>query len=282
MFSHDFSPIPKEPYIWITYLIQDNVRDAIVDKLHFKDNKHLLWGTNEEICYNLPLVFQCLLFDLISKDSIYRELTEKILCSYIPFARYLAYHHVIFEMPSPIEGYSTSDFYPTNIWELYETVDAFADKAIAYLYQKCHSDFYNTFLQFCTSHDSYKKWTKYLDIWVKEQIIPIISKYKPTSNSVGSRIYSLILTDYSYIPSLVLSDTFKEPNILAIQKMISATDQYIEQLENINNEYCCMELLNHIWIFHQYDRKAITLIVIAFFYKESLYFLCFNPQLYNK
>lgn len=213
------------------YLIQDNVLDAINKKLEFNDIQAILWGTEEEIKQNLIIIFQCLLFDLISAESPFKDTINDILCGYIPYARYLGYYKILFETKSPINGIKMSELYNVDIFNAINTIDSFADTAINYLFAQCNEDFKEKFLHFTKNHNSFSRWTYRLEEWVEKDLIPMLLKFKPSENDLGRRILKLISTDYQLIPHIKMSKDIIE--IENFKKLISATDRYITELEDI-------------------------------------------------
>lgn len=214
------------------YLIQDKVLEAINEKLEFNKKQAVLWGTDEEIKENLIIIFQCLLFDLISIDSPFKDTVNDILCCYTPYARYLGYYKIIFETKSPINGIEMSDLYNVDSYSAINTIESIADEAINYLFAQCHIDFEDLFLKFTKNHDSFSKWTYRLEDWVKEDLMPMLSQYKPSENGLGRRILMLIASDYKYIPNIKTHISTIE--VEKYKRLISATERYITELEEIS------------------------------------------------
>lgn len=217
------------------YLHDLNVRDALKEKLEFNSYQDLLWGTHEEIKQNLRLIFQNLIFDLIAPTSNYKKIINDILCGYIPYARYLGYYNIIFDNHSDVLGINTKYFYDIDKIELLQCIENYADEAICYLFLRCQDDFEKSYLRFTDSHISFKRWTFRLEEWVKEDLIQVLNKYMPSDNSLGKRITKLITSDYLYIPMLDL--TYNSPDSQAIKKLLSATENYICELETIQSIY---------------------------------------------
>lgn len=214
------------------YLIQDKVLEAINEKLEFNNKQAVLWGTDEEIKQNLIIIFQCLVFDLISTDSPFKDTVNDILCYYTPYARYLGYYKILFEAKSPINGIEMSDLYNVEIYSAINTIESIADEAINYLFYQCYKDFKKRYFNFVKKHNSFSKWTYRLEDWVKEDLIPMLSQYKPPENDLGRRILKLIVSDYKYIPNIKTHTNTIE--VEKYKRLISATERYITELEEIS------------------------------------------------
>jgi hypothetical protein len=215
------------------YLIQYAVLCEVRDKLDFDSNQEILWGSHEEIALNLPLIFQQLILDLLSPSSEYKDEIDNILCRYVPYARYSAYYHLLFESESPIPGFHPSDFYNVNEFEAKMNIDAMADKAIVHLFSLCKDNFFELFLTFTDSHDTFKFWDDEIKKWVNEYFIKMLECYTPTSNALGTRIRNIINSDYLYIPSIDSITNQSNPNAQSMKDLLSATEKYIQELEKI-------------------------------------------------
>lgn len=215
------------------YLIQYAVLCEIRDKLDFDSNQEILWGSHEEIAFYLPVIFQHLILDLLSPSSEYKDETDSILCRYVPYARYSAYYHLLFESESPIPGFHPSDFYNVDEFEAKMNIDAMADKAIVHLFLLCKDNFLELFLAFTDSHDTFKFWDGELKKWIDEYFIRMLRCYAPTSNALGTRIRNIINSDYLYIPSISPVTNQSNPNVQSMKDLILATEKYIQELEKI-------------------------------------------------
>ncbi len=212
------------------YLIQNAVLCEIKDKLNFDSNQEILWGSHKEIAFYLPIIFQHLIFDLLSPSSEYKDKIDNILCRYVPYARYSAYYHLLFETESPIPGFEPSLLYNVNEFDMRMNIEAMTDKAIVHLFLLCKNNFFQLFLTFTDSHDTFRSWDNDLKKWVDKYFIKMLESYAPTSNALGTRIRNIINSDYLYIPFI---DPITNKNSQSMKDLISATDKYIQELENI-------------------------------------------------
>lgn len=228
------------------YLIPDNVRDALKKELPFDTEQDLLWGTKDEVSSFLPVIFQHLIFDLIANKSDYKDLINKILCNYIPYARYRAYYHILYETPSPIPNQFMTALYDVDNIDMIMTIDSYTDSAISYLFRMCREDFKDSFFRFMEINDSFKKLDKRLNKWVDTDLISILRQYTPSETSLGHRIESLISCDYSYLPLISSSKISEKSEAPVMQQIISATDQYVSALEAIQKNYPTHTFFNFI------------------------------------
>lgn len=215
------------------YLIQDSVLNKIVSKLDFGSPQDVLWGTQEEINYYLPVLFQHIVFDMLSTASEYKDKINEILCRYVPYARYLAYHHLLFECKSPIPEIELSFLYDINDIEAKLCIDTKIDEAIAHLFSLCRKDFMKIYLEFVNEISSFKKWDNKLLKWIDKDFFPMLQPYAPTANSIGVRIKTLLSCDYSYLSNILFSKENNNADKEAMKKLITATDDYILKLEEI-------------------------------------------------
>lgn len=212
------------------YLIQFAVLCNIRENLDFKNNQEILWGTPKEIIeYDLPLMFQNIIRDILSSSSDIRNEVRDILCGYIPYARHSSLYQLLSETESPMIEFELSSLY--NIDEVF--VDAKTDEAITYIYSLCEDKFKEKYLEFTDSLDSFSRWTIKMAEWIEDEFMKILRIYAPTSNSLGMRIRDLIYSDFHYIPDIILSGSEIDPNIVSMKNLVNATNNYIEELENI-------------------------------------------------
>lgn len=202
----------------------------IREKLDFKNNQEILWGTDTEIVENdLPLIFQSIIGDILSSSSDIKDEVRDILCGHIPYARYSTLYQLLYEVESPMIKFELLSLY--NIDEVF--VDTKTDEAITYIYSLCEDRFKEKYLEFTDSLDSFSRWTIKMAEWVENEFMKILRIYSPTSNSLGMRIKDLIYSDFHYIPDIILSGSEIEPNLENMKNLVNATNNYIEELENI-------------------------------------------------
>lgn len=214
------------------YLIQYAVLCEIASVLDL-DNKTIIWGTNEEIEFNLPIIFQSIIFDLlVLKNDISKEI-DTILCGYIPYARYSAYRKLIIDESSTSQSITNAHKYNIDYFELHSSIEARTDEAICFLYKQCHQEFLESYLRFTAKNNSLSMWHNKLMDWIKSDFIEILRPFTPTADSLGIRIMKLISTDYLYFPQTTMSCNEENSDINTIKKLIDATEKYITELENI-------------------------------------------------
>lgn len=217
------------------YLIQDNVRDCLKEKLQYNSYQDMLWGTYEEITEYLPTLFLLLITDLIHSSSPYKETINDVLCNYVPYAKYLGYFHIIYGNDDLVLGYNPVDLYGVDERDLLMCIDSYFAKAVDYLYRKCNSAFLEIYLEFVSKNESFKRWNYKFIKWIEDSFLPLIKEYIPTENSFGVRIRQMINSDYKYVSTFLLTS---DPNeIDAIKMLLSSTAQYINQLEKIQATY---------------------------------------------
>ena len=219
------------------YLIQDCVMYELKKKLDFNSYQEILWGSPKERAEYYPILFLLLLTDLVDSSSPYKDQINRILCGYIPYARYLGYYKIIFEEAPLFPDASNAELYDIDIRELILSVDHYFSCAVDFLYRKCKQKFIELYNTFADNHDSFKRWTYRFEEWIQDQLFPMLSEYMPSDKSLGIRILNIIEEDYSKIPLLNITYDADEVNI--IHNLLSASEKYITSLEHIqiNNPY---------------------------------------------
>ena len=212
------------------YLIQDSVRDELKEKLEFKSYQDMLWGTEKEIREYLPVLFLMIMSDL-ANDKQYREITNRILCAYIPYARYYGYYRIVFEYDPLLPDFDNSYFYELDSSELLSSIDNSFSEAVNHLYEKCKYQFLDAYMDFITNHDSFKRWTYRFEEWIEASLLPLIKQYMPEDSSFSTRILNMIESDFSKIPLLKITNDPDELEV--IRSLLASTDKYIDSLEEI-------------------------------------------------
>ena len=215
-------------------LITPNTQKALVDVVKFTD-KELLWGTDWEIENEIFLVFQNLVYDLVAEDSPYRLLLNEAFCSYVPFARYSAYCKILFEKNTLHPN--VAEFYYENEIELLQCVDSFRDDAIAYIFLNCQPLFLNEYKKLIDRTTSYTRLDSTLRDWVEEHVLVLFSMFTPNNDSIGKRIENLLYSDNNLTLKLYETNNRNDCAIELLNRLHSATSEYIEALEAIQQDY---------------------------------------------
>ncbi len=217
------------------YLIQENVKEVLKDKLNYNSFQDMLWGSDEEIHEYLPTLFLTVMTDLVKKDSPYKDIVNSVLCNYIPYAKYLGYYHVLFECESAIPRDQLFSLYNIDKTDFFLCIDNYFSGAVNYIYYKCHKEFYALYISFVKKHNSFKRWTYRFCEWIKDKLIPLLRKYTPSENSLGNRIKNIIYTDYTHISTYLLTNDPDEKE--AIKLLLMTTGTYIDKLELLQKSY---------------------------------------------
>ena len=88
--------------------------------------------------------------------------------------------------------------------------------------------------EFCSQHTTFKKLDKKLIDFVKHKVISLLKEYAPDENSLGLRVMHIIESDLFKKRTVTLNS--KEQNT-AITRLISVSASYIEELEQLQEEY---------------------------------------------
>lgn len=220
------------------YLLRNDVQKELKNKLCFRNDFHLLWGTKDEVGeYLLPL-FQSLIFDMISSDSIYLEVTKDALCSYFPYARWSAYEKVFStSLLLKQHKYPIRYYYGIDDGDAVSYLEDVTADAIFYLFGLLHPEFERSFINFAKHTDSYKKFDRKISEWVEQDLIPLLKNCKPSESSLNARIRRLVEEDYIYIPYINESKSFSSQDNSTISDLIHATYEYVEKLEEIQSKF---------------------------------------------
>lgn len=204
---------------------------GLIEKLEFKNEKEILWGTDTEINNYIFDLFK-LLFTIVSDaNAPYNINRDLFLCDYIPYAEYSTYWNIIF---------SPQNKYPAIAYGIYEDsiisgIDSARDNALLFLYKKCKKEFHSSFDKFATETKSFHKIDKiFKENFIEKIFIPMLNKYTPDSSSLGIRVRDLILSDLSHCASIVYRDFQAEHTYKT--NLINASSNYILALEKIQSE----------------------------------------------
>lgn len=204
---------------------------GLIEKLEFKNEKEILWGTDTEINNYIFDLFK-LLFTIVSdKDEPYNINRELFLCDYIPYAECSTYWNILF---SPHNKYLAIT-YGVREDAIITAIDPARDNALIFLYRKCKNEFHSLFDNFATETKSFHKIDKiFKENFIEKMFIPMLNKYTPDSSSLGLRVRDLILSDLSHCASIVYRDTQTELDYKT--KLINASSTYILALEEIQSQ----------------------------------------------
>lgn len=215
------------------YLIQDAVLYEITQKLEFNNKQEVLWGTYEEIEYNLIIIFQRIILDILSSQNDLKPEIDDILCTYVPYARYSAYQHILFETKLPTPDLVFSRMYNRDELGMKMTIDAKVSEAINHIFSLCRKEFKRKYFHFTSEMKTFSKWDKKMAMWIAEDFMGIIKPYTPRPDSLGMRIKRLLISDYSLIPNVFLSYTLPTQDIEPLNELLQATEKYVANLEKI-------------------------------------------------
>ena len=204
---------------------------GLIPNLEFKNEKELLWGTDEEVKSYIEDLFVLLWDEVSNKNSKYIIDTESYLCDYIPYAKYSTYWNLLYSS----ENQSLAITYGILEDDVISNIDITRKNAVKYLYRRCYTDFYNTFMSFAESTPSFHKIDKvFKESFIEQLFIPMLKKYEPNASSLGLRVRDLIKTDISHCSSII-NKTEKNP--LYFSSLIKASSNYILALEEIQSHY---------------------------------------------
>lgn len=215
------------------YLIQDAVLYEITQKLEFNNKQEVLWGTHGEIEYNLIIIFQRIILDILSSQNDLKPQIDDILCTYVPYARYSAYQHILFETKPPTPILDFSLIYDIDEPGMKMTIDAKVSEAIGHLFSLCEKEFKKKYFHFTNKMETFSKWDKKMAMWIAEDFLDIIKPYTPRADSLGMRIKRLLISDYSLVANAFLRDALSPQNIEPLKELISVTEKYVAKLEKI-------------------------------------------------
>lgn len=249
---------PKNPYLiqnWtLRYYNRNHEEFGIIPTLAFNNEKEVFWGTDDEIESNVFGIFRNLINDILPCDLEWNlnnlsfpdneELDidiKNILCDYIPYAKYLTYWRLFFGDQQKTNKNGQISIFPALYYgisedTLIENIYNARTQAICYLFLKPQfkEKFKQAFIEFCYQNTTFKKLDKKLIDFVRHKIITLLKEYAPDENSLGLRVMHIIESDLFKKRTITLNS--KEQNT-AITKLISVSASYIEELEQLQEEY---------------------------------------------
>lgn len=225
------------------YLLTDKVlnnyydKNGIVPMLGFENEQEVLWGNADELQRSLPEVFRNMIYDLLSCNINFGVDVHRILCTYIPYAKYSYFWKVITDGKQEV---------PLLFWcgikedTVVENMEKEANRAIDLLYAKVEAEFSKAFIKFTKQTNSYSKIDEHFKKeFVCKEMISLLKKYIPSENALGLRVRNLIESDISKAEELFLQHNLQESNQITelTQKMINISSRYITELEEIQEQY---------------------------------------------
>lgn len=206
-----------------------------IKELGFKNEKEILWGTDDEINNYLFELFEHLLLEVFTDPNPFIVSTEpnpynldieKYLCEHVPYAIYSTYWKIFSKNIYPAVFYGMSE--DTVIENLYPA----RDESIRLIYNRCSESFRNDFFSFIKDIVSFRGIDKlFKTSFIDEKFVPLIRNNPPHPASLGLRVQQLILDDLSHTASLVAGN--KEENDKYTKALIHASLQYVLALEEI-------------------------------------------------
>ena len=201
-----------------------------IKELGFKDEKEVLWGTDEEINNYMFDLFEHLISEVFSDPNEYNLDIEKYLCDYVPYAKNSTYWNVI-----------NKNIYPALFYGVLEDkilCDLFPARkeAIRLIYNRCSTSFKDDFLSFIEDKKSFRGIPKiFKTSFIDKKFVPLIRDNPPNSTSLGLRIQKLILEDLLHTAPLVAGETID--NLEYKKALIHASSEYILALEEIHETF---------------------------------------------
>lgn len=210
----------------------------------------ILWGNkNTEFKYNLPYIFEALLYDIYAEDStVDRSIIDLVLCDYVPYAKYFTLSQI--KKKESISLLSTFAVYDFEVETKY-MIERFHN-ALCFLYKKenFRADFEDTFIKFCQNLNSYSKLPNKLEKFANNELIKLFERHKPSSNSLGFRVKKLIENDLSNSKELLTHSSNREFKVQEYYtfELNRASSSYITELEKIQN-ICLDDAFSDVWEF---------------------------------
>lgn len=240
-------------------LVPDLYIEHLSEKLGFSSGKELLWGNFKKKNTFQERLFEKLMLDVLwGKEGIIKDIFNRILFDYIPYAEYHSYWQMFvvgeIDMPKmPDKTYKIPAYYyqlrEDDIFEQYEIKQRNAIRYIWYKFEDSLLIVINNFLDNSFNIESQnngnnkeekmlytlKKLDKKLDKLVNELKIFFIDN-EPNEDSLGLRVRSIILSDYKKIGLLISEEMNKEEielNELVIKHLVESSLRYIVELKRV-------------------------------------------------
>lgn len=155
-------------------LIPDRYISRLTEMLEFEGEIELLWGDFEDEAF-IKQIFQKILRDILySGDLKIKELANKVLIDFVPYAKYFSYQEMFFENKFSIAKFPHSDFniplffYGFKEDYVREMLQSNQNDAIKFLFDKCQSEIRKALYDFVLSTGkSFSKLNNKLNDFVK-------------------------------------------------------------------------------------------------------------------
>lgn len=224
-------------------LIPDRYISRLTKMLEFKDDIELLWGDFKDEVF-IKQIFQKILRDILYSDDLeIKELVNKVLIDFVPYAKYFSYQEMFFENKFPVGKFLYSDFniplffYGIKEDDVREMIQSNQNGAINYLFDKSQSEFRKVFYDFVLSTGkSFSKLNNKLNSFVKHDLLVILNALLPDENSLGLRVHDLMISDWKSLGVLISKEMadIEKSNQDKIEKLlIEFSMEYISKLEII-------------------------------------------------
>ncbi|UDM80949.1 hypothetical protein [Vagococcus fluvialis] len=240
-------------------LVPDLYIEHLSEKLGFTSEKELLWGNFKNENTFQERLFENLMLDVLwGEEEIIKEIFNRVLFDYIPYAEYHSYWQMFvvseIDMPKmPDKTYKIPAYYyqlkEDDIFEHYETKQR---NGITYIWNKFESSLLsliNNFLDHSFNIEiqsngnnkeekslyTLKKLDKKLDRLVNELKMFFIEN-EPNEDSLGLRVRGIILSDYKKFGMLISKEMNREEielKELVIKHLVEASLRYIVELKRV-------------------------------------------------
>ncbi|MGL5686572.1 MAG: hypothetical protein ACRCXQ_12345 [Vagococcus fluvialis] len=240
-------------------LVPDVYIEHLSKKLGFSSGKELLWGNFKNENTFQERLFEKLMLDVLwGEAEIIKEIFNRVLFDYIPYAEYHSYWQMFvvseIDMPKmPDKIYKIPAYYyqlrEDEIFEQYEIKQRNAIKYIWYKFESYLINLINNILDHSFNIEiqnngnnkeekslyTLKKLDKKLDKLVNELKMFFIEN-EPTEDSLGLRVRGIILSDYKKMGMLISKEMNREEiefKELVIKHLVEASLRYIVELKRV-------------------------------------------------
>lgn len=237
--------------------------------LKFESTCDMLWGTSKEKKDFIPLIFVCLITDILDMENDFSKEIKGILVDFIPYAKNQTFFEMFItqEIEMPFlpnqESYKIpAYFYGIKEDDIYEDHSLIRFEAIEYLYSKCGQEFEKIFNEFIDKRNNFKNLNRDLSDFALNSLRKMLNNYKPNENSLGLRIKTLLISDWKVQGEFIFPEIEKTSSkgIDDVRKyLIDCSLQYIQNLEDIQKLIIKNEkrkVFNEIKFFYRNHKKA--------------------------
>lgn len=217
----------------------------LLEIFEFKNGLELLWGDYKKSTLSKN-IFKKIIIDILNDDnkcSLKKEI-NRILVDYIPYAKYLSLWEMfftdIYEMEMiPDNDYKLSSFfYGISEDDIIENYFSSQIEAIDFLYKKCSQEFNDLFYDFVKQDSNSLDGLNERLNSLADALQTILQDYISDENSLGLRVYNLMVSDWKKIGTLLvgISEKDKEDIYYYIDKfLIESSMKYVENLTRVQN-----------------------------------------------